>query len=90
MSNPTGMGNGTARHLQDVHNRMLRHINQNNHQHAHSVHGHVYESRPAPEAAHASNASHHSYHAASRAPPSSPPIHEFARLFVHYLIHPKK
>ncbi|CAF0815912.1 unnamed protein product [Adineta ricciae] len=72
MSNPTGMGNSTARHLEEVHNQMLRHINQNNHRHAHSVHSHVHESRPAPEAAHALNASHHSYHAAARAPPPSP------------------
>ncbi|UJR34483.1 hypothetical protein I4U23_021891 [Adineta vaga] len=90
MSNPTGMHTGTAQHLQEIHIRMLNHINQNNQQHIHSVHGHNHQIHPIREVAHASNTPHHVQQRIVGSSAPHPSTYEFARLFLHYLIHPKK
>ncbi|UJR06596.1 hypothetical protein I4U23_010880 [Adineta vaga] len=90
MSNPTGMHTGTAQHLEEVHARMLNHINRNNHQSIHSVHGHNHHSHQTHEAAYGSNTSHYGHQPIFGYSTAYHSAYEFSRLFLHNFFHPKK
>ena len=86
MSNPTGMHTRTARHLQQVHNRMRDHINDN---HLQSAHGHLHQSKPQHAVANAANHGHIHYEYVELNPFADSPTYKFLKSFLYNLLYPQ-
>ncbi|UJR16784.1 hypothetical protein I4U23_003683 [Adineta vaga] len=90
MSNPTGMHTRTAQHFRNVGAQLRNAVNQNSGQNLHSAHGSVHRYQPSHGIAYASNPVHNNYHYFDMHSLAEDYTYQFVKLFLHYMIHPKR